>query len=213
MTATTAASTWHGFEPADFDVFSIEGLEPRMEQLIGQVRPKLHVLGDLLSPYLAELCGETFFPHVAKHARRTVNPPHDTWVAFAPSKRGYKAFPHFQIGLWGSHVFVQFAIIYESTSKGAFAERALAELASVRQSIPADFVWSKDHMVPEGLKHSDLTDDELAGLFERLRDVKAAELTCGIHMAKDDPRLKDPGKFVEIVKSVFATLLPLYRMA
>ena len=39
--------------------------------------------------------------HVAKHARRSVNPPIDTWVAFAPNKRGYKMLPHFQIGLLG----------------------------------------------------------------------------------------------------------------
>ena len=37
-----------------------------------------------------------FYPHVAKHARRSVNPPKDTWVAFATSKRGYKMLPHFK---------------------------------------------------------------------------------------------------------------------
>ncbi len=30
------------------------------------------------------------FPHVAKHARRSVNPPADSWVAFANSKEAIK---------------------------------------------------------------------------------------------------------------------------
>lgn len=31
--------------------------------------------------------------------------PVDTWVAFAPNKRGYKMLPHFQIGLFKDHLF------------------------------------------------------------------------------------------------------------
>lgn len=213
MSATELKSSFGGFVPADFEVFDIDGLEPRMNALIEQVRPKLHQLGDQLSPFLSELCGETVFPHVARHARRTINPPNDTWVAYAPSKRGYKALPHFQIGLWGSHVFVQFAIIYECESKGAFAERALAELASVRRSIPASFVWSKDHMIPEGLRHGKLADEELADLFQRLGSVKAAELTCGIHVQKDDPVAADGSAFLALAEKTFKKLKPLYRMA
>ncbi|MDQ0168823.1 uncharacterized protein YktB (UPF0637 family) [Paenibacillus tundrae] len=70
-----------GFNNRDFDVFQVPGLEPRMEMLIERVRPKLEALGAELAPYLTELCGEEMFVHVAKHARRTVNPPIDTWVA------------------------------------------------------------------------------------------------------------------------------------
>ena len=61
-------------------------------------------LGKHYSHYFSHILGEEYFTHVAKHARRSVNPPKDSWVAFAPYKRGYKAFPHFQIGLWGKHV-------------------------------------------------------------------------------------------------------------
>ena len=117
-----------GFAAADFDVFEIDGLEAQMEALIWHIRPKLEELGARLSPVLALETGLEFYPHVAKHARRTVNPPKDTWVAFASNKRGYKAHPHFQIGLWGTHVFIQFAIIYEAVGKSSFAARALQQL-------------------------------------------------------------------------------------
>ncbi|BBI34589.1 YktB family protein [Cohnella abietis] len=202
-----------GFSSNDFDVFEIEGLEPRMEALIDRVRPKLNSLGDQLARYLSQACGEEMFAHVAKHARRTVNPPHDTWVAYANNKRGYKAHPHFQIGLWSTHVFVQFAIIYECPSKNIFAERALAELDSIRSAVPPHFVWSKDHMVPTGMVHGELSDEQLSELFTRLKTVKASELTCGIHLGRTDDLLKNGDAFIQRAEETFSTLLPLYRMA
>lgn len=210
---TTATIPFTGFTKEDFAVFEIDGLEPRMNALIETVRPKLHQLGDRLSDYLTKLCGEQMFPHVAKHARRTINPPNDTWVAYANNKRGYKAYPHFQIGLWSTHVFVQFAVIYECPRKAEFADRALTELASVRRSVPGGYVWSKDHMVPEGLPHTRLTDEELSELFVRLKTVKAAELTCGIHILRDEALRMDGESFVKLAEQTFKKLLPLYRMA
>src|SRR5699024_2085914 len=84
------------FTEKDFKVFDIEGLEPRMNALIENIRPKLENLGSHFSEYLTELTGEEQFAHVAKHARRKTNPPDDTWVSFSTNPRGYKMMPHFQ---------------------------------------------------------------------------------------------------------------------
>ncbi|MFC5403152.1 DUF1054 domain-containing protein [Cohnella soli] len=211
--ALSPTDRFTGFRDSDFEVFEIEGLEARMEALIDLVRPKFHALGETIAASLSTLTGEEMFVHVAKHARRTVNPPNDSWVAFANNKRGYKAHPHFQIGLWSTHVFIQFAIIYECPGKENFAERALAELSSLRRAIPDDFVWSKDHMVPTGLRHGDLSDEELADLLHRLKTVKASELTCGIHILRGDPILADGDALLHLAEHTFRTLLPLYRMA
>lgn len=86
------------FTGQDFDVFRIEGLDQRMEQLKSTVRPKLETLGEYFSPVLSVLTGEEIFYHVAKHARRTVNPPKDTWVAFSPASAATKCFPIFKLG-------------------------------------------------------------------------------------------------------------------
>jgi uncharacterized protein YktB (UPF0637 family) len=211
--STSAILAFNGFDNRDFEVFEIDGLETRMEALIDRVRPKFHLLGERIASSLEQMCGEEMFTHVAKHARRTVNAPNDSWVAFANNKRGYKAHPHFQVGLWSTHVFVQFAIIYECPNKNVFAERALSELASIRKAVPDHFVWSKDHMIPTGLQHGELADDELAELFERLKSVKASELTCGIHLMRGDPVLADGEAFAKLAEGTFRTLLPLYRMA
>ena len=81
-----------GFTPTDFEVFKIEGFSARMEKIYEHVRPKLIRLGHELAPELARKLHLEFFPHVAKHARRTVNPPPETWAAFGPSPRGYKRY-------------------------------------------------------------------------------------------------------------------------
>ncbi|MCM3746203.1 DUF1054 domain-containing protein [Paenibacillus pasadenensis] len=204
-----------GFGPSDFDVFGIPGLEPRMEALIAGIRPKLELLGERLSPELAALSGTEFFPHVAKHARRTVNPPKDTWVAFAANKRGYKAHPHFQIGLWGTHAFIQFAVIYEAPGKADFAARAIARLEEIRSLVPsgAGYRWSGDHMQPGAELHDSMSGEQLHGLFERLRSVKSAELLCGIHLDRNDPLLQNGEAFVAKAESIFQTLMPLYQLA
>ncbi|WP_080840361.1 YktB family protein [Cohnella massiliensis] len=207
------AAEFAGFEAADFDAMAVPGLENRMSAIIESVRPKLHALGDSLAPILTGLSGTQLYPHVAKHARRSVNPPDDTWVAWSPSPKGYKMFPHFQIGLWSTHLFIQFAIIYECPTKDVLAVRAENELKSIRSSVPADYQWSKDHMKPEGTAHKDMSDEELKELFVRLRKIKAAELTCGLHVRRDDPVLRDGKALLAKAESVFATLLPLYRMA
>ncbi|WP_246067415.1 YktB family protein [Paenibacillus koleovorans] len=201
------------FQSQDFDVFTIPGLEPRMKALIERVRPKLHQIGDSLVPWLSAACGEPMFPHVAKHARRSVHPPQDTWVAWSSSKRGYKALPHFQLGLWSTHLFIQFAIIYECDRKVAFAEHAIDQLADIRKRIPDGYFWSGDHMDPSFTLGRDLSDEQLKALLERLRTVKKAELLCGIELKRDDARLNDPKALEGLLESTFETVMPLYRMA
>ncbi|MDU4698680.1 MAG: DUF1054 domain-containing protein, partial [Paenibacillus sp.] len=142
--------SFEGFTTQDFDALTVPGLEPRMEAIISNIRPKLETLGTELVPFLSALCGEEMFPHVAKHARRTVNPPNDTWVAWAASKRGYKALPHFQVGMFSTHLFIIFAVIYESPNKAVFAHYLDKQAAQIKKMIPDGFYWSLDHMSPDG---------------------------------------------------------------
>lgn len=202
---------FEGFDSNDFAVFGIPGLEPRMEALIARIRPKLEALGGELAPYLSALCGQEMYPHVAKHARRTVHPPGDTWVAWGPNRRGYKALPHFQVGLFGTHLFAVFAIIYESPNKAIFAESLARQGSGLTGSLPAHFFWSTDHLDPKGTAQSDMSDMAFETLARRLKDVKKAEVTCGLRIDREDPLLGDGEALEQTVKQTFETLLPLYR--
>jgi uncharacterized protein YktB (UPF0637 family) len=203
-----------GFTSKDFDVFTIPGLEARMEALIAEVRPKLEALGSHIAPYLSTLCGEEMYPHVAKHARRTVNPPDDTWVAWAHNKRGYKAHPHFQVGMWSTHLFIQFAIIYESNQhKKLFANYLENNLTSVMKSVPKSYFWSLDHMKPEVTLHQDMSKEDFAVMIDKLKHVKKSEIMCGIQIDQNDPAASNGDELINKIEQTFETLLPLYRNA
>ncbi|UOR12969.1 YktB family protein [Halobacillus amylolyticus] len=206
-------SDFTGFTQEDFDVFAISGLEARMEVLREQLSPKLDAIACELAPDLTAMTGDEMFVHVAKHARRTTNPPNDTWAALASSKRGYKKLPHFQIGLWESHIFIWFAVIYESPIKESFAQKLLKNKKEIRSMIPDHFVWSIDHTKPEAFIQEEISDQSFTEMFERLQNVKKAEILCGLNLSRNDERLKDPDSFLELCRETFQTLEPLYRYA
>ncbi|MFJ5761679.1 YktB family protein [Neobacillus sp. NPDC093182] len=202
-----------GFNNEDFDVFQIDGLEARMEALKERIRPKLEYLGHYFEPALTSLTGDEMYVHVAKHARRTINPPKDTWVAFADNPRGYKMLPHFQIGLWNTHLFIWFAVIYEAPHKQEFAARFTKKINKIYKEIPKDFVWSLDHMKPESIQHGDLSKDDLLGMFERLENVKKAEILCGYEIKREDVIKFSTEEFLKHVEYVFNKVAPLYKIA
>ncbi|MCM3568754.1 YktB family protein [Neobacillus mesonae] len=202
-----------GFTNEDFDVFLIDGLEPRMDALKTRIRPKLEALGSYLAPTLSALTGEEMFVHVAKHARRTINPPKDTWVAFANNRRGYKMLPHFQIGLWNTHLFIWFAVIYEAPQKSEIGEKFTKKASTIYKEIPKDFVWSGDHTKPDTIHHQQLSKDELKKMFERLYSVKKAELLCGFTLTKEETIKLGSKELIEQIDTVFNKVVPLYKLA
>lgn len=199
------------FDHNDFDVFQVEGLEGRMQALIAQVRPKLHTYGELIAPMWSELTGEPMYAHVAKHARRKVNPPKDTWVAWACNPRGYKALPHLQLGLWETHLFLQLAIIYECPTKATIGQVLTELLPDLRKTLPADYRWSDNHMQPQAHLHGELDDSSISKMISRLSTVKNSELLIGIHIQRDDVILQDEVRWMERIQSTLQTLAPIYR--
>lgn len=202
-----------GFTDEDFNVFMIDGLDERMEALKLHIRPKLEELGKYFTPELATLTGDEMFYHVAKHARRTKNPPNDTWVAFAANSRGYKMMPHFQIGLWESHLFIWFALIYEAPNKAEFGKVLEENANQIFTETPKDFVWSLDHTKPDVQKHADLSKDELTSMFDRLQTIKKAEILCGYQIPREKAVNLSAEELVAKIDSVFKTLIPLYKLS
>ncbi|MGI8314028.1 YktB family protein [Halobacillus mangrovi] len=204
-------ATFNGFTQKDFDVFSIPGLENRMSALREQISPKLEAIATELEPDVTALTGDEMFVHVAKHARRKTNPPNDTWAALASNKRGYKKLPHFQVGLWESHVFIWFAVIYESPIKQDFAKTLDKNRKEIFSQIPDHFVWSVDHTKPDSIPQEEVDEEKFLSMTERLKNVKKAEILCGQNISRDDQRLKDADAFLELCRETFEKLEPLYR--
>src|SRR5690625_913338 len=200
--------TFQGFEQKDFDTFSIEGLDARMEAIKNRIQPKFQEIGSELTDYLSLQLGNEVYLHIAKHARRTVNPPNDTWLAIADNKRGYKKHPHFQVGLFDDHVFIWLALIYELDHKRSIAEAFVNSFEKIK-NLPDYYVVSLDHMKKEAISLDELKLKDV----ERFRDVKKCEFLIGQHLSPEDPRATDGDKFLETAKETFDSLIPLYQKA
>ncbi|SDW07459.1 Uncharacterized protein YktB, UPF0637 family [Marininema mesophilum] len=205
--------TFQGFDTHDFEIFSIPGLEPRMEGLKETIRPKLTALGEEVAPYLSKLLNEEMVVHVAKHARRSVHPPDETWVAWSAGKRGYKATPHFQVGMRKENLFAMFAIIYEYPNKPGFAKDLLEQQKELFSTLPKSFVISPDHTKPETTSLAELGNDGIREILQRLADVKKAEFMIGIELDRHDSQLADGEALKKKVETTFSSLTPFYRIA
>lgn len=213
MTTQTASPPLAGFTQADFDVFGLEGLEARMAAIQNQIQPKFRAIGEQLSVDTAVHAGNEMYLHVARHARRKVNPPKDTWLAICSNKRGYKAHPHFQLGLFDDHLFIWLALIYEVPNKSNIATAFLNQIDDVIAAVPKDYVISLDHMKKESTAVSGMSKQDWNNALVRFRDVQKAELLVGRHVQADDPILRDGDALLAIASSTYETLMPLYRMA
>ncbi|GAB3800033.1 YktB family protein [Virgibacillus kimchii] len=200
--------TFQGFDQKDFETFSIDGLEERMNAIRNRIQPKFKEIGNELVDHLSLKLGNEVFLHIAKHARRTVNPPKDTWLAIADNKRGYKKHPHFQVGLFDNHVFIWLALIYELDHKRSIAEAFIDSFEEIK-GLPDHYVVSLDHMKKGAISLNDL---ELKDV-ERFRDVKKCEFLIGQHLLPDDEKTRDGDQFLKTAKETIDSLIPLYQKA
>lgn len=205
--------TFTGFSNKDFETFKIDGLDNRMEAIRERLQPKFKEIGSELNEDLSIILGNDMYLHIAKHARRTVNPPKDTWLAISANKRGYKQHPHFQVGLFDDRVFIWLAFIYELPNKKLIANAFLNNFDAVAAIIPDDYLISLDHTKKDAFIKKEIGEEGLMDALTNFRDVKKVELLIGKHIDASDPILKDGGRFMELTKETFSTLVPLYQLA
>ncbi|TFE00292.1 YktB family protein [Jeotgalibacillus salarius] len=200
------------FSKEDFEVFNIEGLDERMEGIRSHIQPKFQELGDQTVPVLSEQTGEDMHLHIARHLRRSVNPPDDTWMAAAPSKRGYKKMPHFQFGLWGDHLFIWTAFIYELPRKESIAKTMIESFDAIMKVLPEDGSISSDHTKKEAKKIREMNEGDILHVLERFENVKKAEFLAGRRIAASDAVELSKEELVELILQTWTELLPLYKI-
>lgn len=201
---------FHGFDQSDFNVFQIDGLIPRKRAIEDRIQPKFQIIGEELTTDLSTLVGSEMYLHTARHARRTVNPPQDTWLAISGNKRGYKKHPHFQVGLWDDRVFIWLAFIYELPEKTKIATTFLNHMDDIKKLNSDHFVISLDHTKKDATAIENI---HLQVALERFHDVKKAEFLIGKQLFPNNPVLLDGKKFIAFVKDTFEKLMPLYRLS
>ncbi|SBO18204.1 conserved hypothetical protein [Carnobacterium divergens] len=198
------------FTKEDFSIFEIPTLEDRMQAIREQIQPKFREFGELFKEgLLNEMDEDELFVHVAQHLRRTKNPPNDTWMAVSCNKRGYKMAPHFQLGLYGDHVFIWLAFIDNPKFEKEMAQGLLDKI-ELFETLPEDFVVSLDHHTT---KVTPIKELDIEKGLTRFRDVKKGEFLVGRQLMADDSILKNPAATQMYMLNTFKKLLPLYKQS
>lgn len=133
------------FTEEDFAVWDLPGFGERMTALRARLSPKLEALGEAIRPHLEASLNLPFHVHVARHQRRRVHPPEDTWVALSENPRGYKMLPHFEAGLSRDRFFLRMGVLYEAGDQTSFKDALVRALPT----LPGGYRVVLDHTRPK----------------------------------------------------------------
>ncbi|MGH7324848.1 MAG: DUF1054 family protein [Candidatus Rokuibacteriota bacterium] len=203
------------FSAADFKVFDVKGFQPRMQEIRTRIRPKLEALGHSLAPAIQRTTGEETFAHVAKHARRTVNPPDDTWVAFAGDQRGYKKHPHFKVAVCRSCVRFLFEVGPEHADKRRWAaawRKSAPKLGPVLRRVKGLSWFKNEHDEEPAAPLADLGPERLSELSDELTRTRDGQLVVGRAVPAAEAARWTEAQYREAALETFRALAPLYRL-
>ncbi|HYE90443.1 MAG TPA: DUF1054 family protein [Terriglobales bacterium] len=203
------------FGPADYRVFDVKGFQPRMGEIRTRVRPKLETLGKSLAPAVARSVGGETFAHVAKHARRTVNPPEDTWVAFSPDARGYKKHCHFKVAVSRHCVRFLFEVGPEHADKKKWAaawKKNAGKITPVLRRMKGLAWFRNEHDETPATALADMTADDVLALADEVIRKRDGQLVLGRAVSAEEAARWPEAKYREVALETFRALAPLYRL-
>ena len=184
------------FTGKDFRVFDRPGFAERMVALRSQA-------------------GAPFYAHVARHARRTVNPPDDTWVAFGADRRGYKKTPHFKVAISRHCVRFLFEIGPEHQAKAVWARAWQREAPRLRKALakgPGLAWFRNEHDEAPAAALASLGDEEWRRLGEALVRTRDGQLVLGRRVEAAEAARWDGAAYTRAARETFAVLRDCFRL-
>ncbi len=203
------------FTSKDFKVFDVAGFEQRMTALRSEIQPKLAEIGEALAPGVSSLVDRPLHVHVAKHLRRTVNPPDDTWAALGADKRGYKKDVHFKIAVSRNCVRLLFELGPEYYDKVEWALKWRRDIRGITSTLRSGkkLAWFKDeHDERPEADLSGLSGTEFRGLGKEVTRRKDGHLVIGRRIDCDEIIRMQPTQFKRIALRTFRSVAGLFSM-
>lgn len=139
--------------------------------------------------------------HIAKHARRHVNPPPNTWLALSASPRGYKMLPHIELGFWDDRLFMWAGVLQA-------AKPYAGQLPTIAQ-LPDGFCLADSHVAKATRP---LTAANLAAQNTRFDQVLRGEWLLEVEHLATAPLWQDPARLWTTLQDEFLALLPVYQL-
>jgi len=203
------------FSPSDFRIFELPGFAERMAAIRANIQPRLSSIGKALAPQLSSMLDVPLYVHVAKHMRRTVNPPDDTWAAFSRDPRGYKKDAHFRVSVSAQTVRFLFEAgpeYYEKPDWVRGWNRSFAELAPDLKN-GAELCWFKDeHEDLPSKELKSLSEKQLKGLARELTRRKDGQFVLGRSLPAREFLKLSSREFEKLAIATFAPLAPLFEV-
>ncbi len=206
-------SVFEGFAEEDFAVFEVPDFAARMPLVRERIKPKLMAIGEALTETLSDALGEPLYVHVAQHLRRTVNPPVETWAAFAKEKRAYKQYVHLRVAVSAEKVRVVVFVEDYAEEKLRFARnlaRNADDLAAYLKHRPTVRAYDIQGGDGQPLAGSHLTADVLRKFGERMERVKGQHAAFGTQFNRDHPVLLSGPELLCAIEEAACVLKPLY---
>jgi uncharacterized protein YktB (UPF0637 family) len=197
-----------GFTPTDFAVFKVEGFSERMQQLYAHVRPRLMRLGDELAPELTRKLHLEFFPHVARHARRTVNPPPETWAAFGPSPKGYKRYGYLALCISGAGLHARMVVKSEADRRPEMARGLKGDAGRLAKSLRGSGVARYEKWNFNSLPAEIPADDDFFTALAEGLGKKTGGMDFGFGWSVRDALRLDRAELLD----AYRELAPVYRI-
>lgn len=196
----------HYFKQNDFTIFTVDGLEERMELIRKKIQPVFQSVGDT---FISKVNHHTNFEgafHIAQHRRRTTNAPESTWSAFGGNKRGYKKYPHIQVGINNEYIFMFLSII-DNPKHEKIMGKYLLENQSAFSHLSNDFYVSGDHTRPE---IEPASTEIIESKLKRMINVKKGEFMIGKVLTPDSKEMEHKDLQHGFFEKTLEDLLPIY---
>ncbi|WP_423189655.1 DUF1054 family protein [Alkalibacterium sp. f15] len=195
------------FKASDFDIFNIDGLDERMGAIRKQIQPVFQHLGDAYIDYVNDYTKFDGSFHIAQHRRRTTNAPESTWSAIGGNNRGYKKYPHIQVGINEKNIFMFLSLIDNPKHEKTMGDYLLNH-RSLWKNLDDDYFVSGDHTRPD---IQEAEEDTIEKTLKRLINVKKGEFMLGRVLTPSSEELKDNAMQKKFFKDTLNGLLPMYK--
>lgn len=195
------------FRKKDFEIFEVESLDARMHEIRKRIQPVFQYIGDTHTDYINDYTGFDGSFHIAQHRRRTTNPPESTWSAIGGDNRGYKKYPHIQIGINEEHIFMFLSLIDNPKHEKAMGS-FLLNRPELWSDLSDDYYISGDH-TKAAIKKAKV--DTIEHTLDRLLNVKKGEFMIGKILTPSSEELMDDTMQDKFFKETVDGLLPMYK--
>lgn len=170
------------FSKEDFRVFHDETLSGRLSLIRSELDPSFESIGQALLDALEQKYQDKFYLKIAKHQRRTKNPPPDTWLAISQDKRGYKRNPHVELGLWPDRYFVTFSLLADAYNRSSYYPKYEGLTSNL---INSDWQVSNDHTSSKMYPATDFPK-----ILKHYQQVKSSDLVIGYNLLADSSTVR-----------------------